>query len=103
VRLSSRDNLRELWEDHLATRFPAELYQSPGGVEMVSVDSAIAGCASSVVETGRLSDPSHAAALDGCLDDLRTVAPLLRSAEAMRYCERLVSLARAIRECVADA
>ena len=103
MRPSSKDTLRELWEEHKAAGFPAELYQCPGGVEMVLVDSTIAGCASSVVETGRLSDPSHAAALDGCLDDLRTVAPLLRSAEATRYCERLVSLARATRERVADA
>jgi hypothetical protein len=61
VRLSSGDNLRELWEEHQAAGVPAELYRCPGGVEMVLGDSIIAGCASSIVATGRLSDPSHAA------------------------------------------
>jgi hypothetical protein len=103
MRPSSRDKIRELWEEHQAAEFPPELYENPGAIEMVSVDSTIAGCVSSVVDTGRLSDPAHATALNGCLEDLRALAPLLKSAEATLHCQRLISLVLAVRERFLDA
>lgn len=92
---SARSRLEELWDAHCAVPFPQELYSEPGGVEMVLVDAFIAGCASSVLHSGKFSETGHAQALRDAPGVLRTVLPLLLSAEARVYCERLSALAEA--------
>jgi hypothetical protein len=96
------DKLRVLWEEHRAAGFPAELRSDLGGVEMVVVDAYIAGCVSSVVKTGRLSDPSHAEGLVGCRGDLRIVTPMLETEEAVAFCRRLVALMDAVGEVIRE-
>lgn len=91
--LSARSRLEELWVAHRALPFPQELYSEPGGPEMVLVDAFIAGCASSVLRSGRFNETAHAQGLRDCLGDLRTVLPLLQTVEARVHCERLSDLA----------
>ena len=95
---SARARLLDLWDAHLAAPFPDELYCEPGGVDMVDVDACIAGCASSVLESGSFAEEGHAEALQRCVEDVRDVLPLVQSVDARVYCERLLALGCAARD-----
>jgi len=89
------ETLYQLWQDHLASPFPEELYEKPGGVDMMQVDAFVAGCASSVVETGHYVEAAHGDHLQRWLREIESfVLPELKRHESMRYCGRLLALGR---------
>ena len=95
---SPGDRLSKLWAEHVSAPLPAELYEEPAGIDMVMIDSCIAGCASSAHELGHFAEAGHRQVLESCLEDVRHVLPLLRSADGRAYCERLLALGSAARD-----
>lgn len=82
--------LKRLWDEHVARQFPEELYTEPGGIDVVELDAAIAGCVSSAL-TGAITAQRRALLLDWATI-LKATKPLLNSHDAVAYCDRLIEL-----------
>jgi hypothetical protein len=86
--------LMRLWREHLGAAFPAGLRGAePAGIDMVLLDTAVAGCVSTWLNNGGSLDAERHRILYGCLTDLDRALPLITGAEEVRYCRRLRQMA----------
>ena len=89
------DEGQRLWDEHLSAPFPAGLRgQEIEGIDLVMLDADIAGCVSTWLgNKGRLDEPRRRW-LEGSLDDLARILPLLADRDERVYYERLRQLAQ---------
>lgn len=88
--------VESLWKAHLAAKFPVSCYgRGPGGIDLVQLDSDVAGCVQTFLKRGRRLDAWRIAVLGICYHRCRSVAPRLRGRTKI-YCERLEKMAGAV-------
>ncbi|MEU6281054.1 hypothetical protein [Streptomyces sp. NPDC047028] len=86
--------IASLWQEHLHAAFPAGLRGAePGGIDIVLLDAAIAGCVSTRQDHGGSLDPERHRILRDCVADLDQILALITGAEKVRYLRRLRQLA----------
>lgn len=91
-----RGSIERLWAEHLARPFPPDLRGvEVGGVEVVLLDSDIAGYVSTWLASGRLNGGAHPT-LAQCMDEAYRVARLLVESTDAAYFKGLGNLARAV-------
>lgn len=91
-----RGPIERLWAEHLARPFPPDLRGvEVGGVEVVLLDSDIAGYVSTWLSSGRLNGGAHPI-LAQCMDEAYRVARLLVDSTDAAYFEGLGNLAHAV-------
>ena len=91
-----RGPIERLWAEHLARTFPSDLRGvEVGGVEVVVLDSNIAGYVSTWLLSGRLNGEAHPI-LAQCMDEAFRVARLLVDSTDAAYFEGLGNLAHAV-------
>ncbi|WP_351235439.1 hypothetical protein [Streptomyces sp. NPDC002133] len=84
-----------LWREHLRAPFPAGLRGAePAGIDMVPLDTDIAGRVSTWRSNGTTLDTQRLRILRDCVADLDQVLPLLTDTEDLRYWQRLRQLAQ---------
>lgn len=82
----------ELWQQHRSALFPGRLRSIDiAGIEMVTLDSDVAGCVSVWLENGGTIDDRRWDVLASCERRLELVVPELAGYEAV-YCRRLLDL-----------
>jgi hypothetical protein len=87
--------IKELWQEHVAAQFPADLYaKSLNEIDFVMLDANIAGCVDTYVERGRLNT-YQLAMLGLSYRDATFVLPILNE-EASAYFWRLERLAELV-------
>jgi hypothetical protein len=95
--------LENLWVEHMQATLPAECRGSEfGGIDLVMLDSVVAGCVSTFLARNGSLDPGRVAILGICYRDLCHVLPCLGS-DAAAYCRRLEAMAKFILEAVVAA
>ena len=83
------DQLTTLWDEHLKAEFPSDcLGQEIQGVELVLLDTDVAGCISTYLGSKGKLDAQGLAILRSCYRDLAVVLPLLQP-EAAAYFQRI--------------
>jgi hypothetical protein len=83
-----------LWDEHLRADFPARLRgEEIAGVDMVMVDSDVAGCVITFLKGRGVLDEWRRGILRGCIRDLDKVLPLLTDDEERRYYGRIREVA----------
>lgn len=83
-----------LWDEHLRADFPARLRgEQIAGVDMVMVDSDVAGCVITFLKARGVLDDGARRILRRCIRDLDKVLPLLTDEEKRRYLFRLREVA----------
>lgn len=91
-----RRPVERLWAAHLARPFPPDLRGvEVGGVDVVVLDSEIAGCVSTWLSSGRLDGGRHSV-LAQCMDEAYRVARLLVDSTDAAYFQNLGNLADAV-------
>lgn len=91
-----RGPTERLWAQHLARPFPPDLRGvDVGGIEVVLLDSDIAGYVSAWLSSGKLNDGAHSI-LAQCMDEAYRVARLLVDSTGAAYFEGLGNLAHAV-------
>ena len=90
----SVDEVRELWREQSSEAFPDDCRgQAIDGIDLVLLDSTVAGCIDSwIAANGRL-DKDRLAILQKCQGCLAAICPLLKG-EARRYYEKWVQITR---------
>ncbi|WP_241740740.1 hypothetical protein [Streptomyces sp. L2] len=87
-------SIASLWQEHLRAAFPAGLRGAePGGVDIVLLDAAIAGCVSTRQDNGGSLDPERHRILRDSVADLDQILALITGAEEVQYLRRLRQLA----------
>ncbi|MER7682155.1 hypothetical protein [Streptomyces sp. NPDC096934] len=83
-----------LWQEHVEASFPAGLRGTePGGIDMVWLDAAVAGCVSTWLSSGGSLDAGRMQILREGVADLDHVVRVITRAEELRYTRRLRELA----------
>jgi hypothetical protein len=83
------------WNEHLSSPFPdSDSYDDTSGIDLRDLDTWVAGCVSTFVETGNL-DVGRAAVLGLCYRDL-LVAQSVLVGEERNYSSRLEKLAELV-------
>lgn len=91
-----RGPIERLWVEHLARPFPPDLRGvEVGGVEVVLLDSDIAGYVSTWLSSGRLNGGAHPI-LAQCMDEAYRVSRLLVDSTDAAYFKGLGNLAHAV-------
>ncbi len=91
------DEIRTLWDEHLAAGFPDGCAgEEVAGIDLVLLDADIAGCVQTFVDRGGRLDVRRTAVLGRCYHDAMLVTTSMGSVEAQTYFRRLESLAGAI-------
>jgi len=95
------DQINELWSGHLGESFPETLAgKDINGIDLVSLDSDIAGCVLSFIEEGNLN-LFQTATLGLCFQSASFVMSILNR-EGRKYFGRLERLAELVLKAVAQ-
>ena len=94
-------SIERLWRDHQRIRFPQGCAgREIDGIDLVLLDSSIAGCVSTFLARDRRLNGWRLAVLGQCYRDARHVIPMLEP-ELRKYFERLEVMAGEILQAVA--
>jgi hypothetical protein len=95
------DEINELWGGHLEERFPSGLYgKDINGIDLVSLDSDIAGCVLTFIDDGNMN-LYQTAVLGLCFQNVSVVMTILNK-EGRKYFGRLERLSELVLKAVAQ-
>jgi len=96
---SVRDEVRQLWQQHLDRPFPPRVRgEEVDGVDMVMLDADIAGCVDTWLGSSSDLDAARIGILRACFDDVDRVLPNLSDPSENAYYSALRDLAIAVFE-----